>query len=429
VLEPGRRVGGAGGGAEALGLGRPGDLRVEVGLGHGLLLAGERLLHQRPRDQDLQHLDAVPVEAGGPDLLQRDGLAVDEGGNAGAGRCPGRIIHHVLHPGRVLEGAEIRGGGLAAAGLAEFLDEPRPHVGLFHVGRRQVSLALDDDELVRDLHHRRDFPDREPEGRLVELRLAGVELDRLHPAVHAGAAHVHGVPAGEDGELIRLGYGLGAEFLRLAPRPRHDDPRLDGRAELLLERGVDLLRRRLGRAVRQPSQGEHRPDDVVGILPGGHAALALDQFQILFARNVEPAGQGLDLGLHVFAGHDHVGPAAGLLDDPPVHERFQDRGPMPGEALRRESVGGDLDAVDERHRLCHAGSRLPRPGGRRRHGIGLAAPRQEPPGDAAPHHDDGEDHLARMPTARPRLGHRPALLGSPAAVPSNPCPTAGDGRK
>ena len=60
---------------------------------------------------------------------------------------------------------------------------------------------------------------------------------------------------------------------------------------------------------------------------------------------------------------------------------------------------------------------------------GPSGPQNEPPADAAPDHDDGEDHLARMPSARPRLGHRLALLGSPAAVPSNPCPDAGVGRR
>ena len=117
AVEPGDGIGGAVGLREAHLRGRAGDLSVEVGLRHGLLLLLQGLLDQRPRHQHLHHVAAVPLEADRLHLLERHRLAVDEGGHSGPGPRLHRIVHHVFDGGRILEFLEDLAGCLAALPL------------------------------------------------------------------------------------------------------------------------------------------------------------------------------------------------------------------------------------------------------------------------------------------------------------------------
>lgn len=208
AFQPGGGVGGAVGAAESHRLGAAGDLRVDVGLRDRELALGEGLPEERAGDQDLEHVEAVAVEAGLPHALNRHRDAVDQRGDAGHRRGPGGIVDHVLDPRRLLQPAEHPLRGLAAGALPQLLEEPRPDLVEGHAGGRQVPLALDDDELVGDLDDRRDPPDGQPEGHGFEARFAGVAADRLHPPVGAGAADVDGVLPGQGAEIVRTRFRL-----------------------------------------------------------------------------------------------------------------------------------------------------------------------------------------------------------------------------
>jgi len=241
----------------------------------------------------------MPLEAHRPHLLERDRLAVDQRRHARAGRRLGGIVEHVLDRGGVLEPAKHLARRLAALGVAQVGGQVLPHVVELHARGRQMTLALDDDELVGHLDHRRDLAGLEREGGVVELRLSRVQPDRLHPAVGAGTADVHGVAAGEAGKVVRGGHRPGPQVVGFLAGAGDDDPGLHGGAELLLVRLLNLLGRGLGGAGRQPPQGEHRPHDVVGVLPRRNAPLPLDQLHVLVLRHVEPPRHGVDLGVDV----------------------------------------------------------------------------------------------------------------------------------
>ena len=137
----------------------------------------------------------------------------------------------------------------------------------------------------------------ESEGNSLEPRLAGVTADRLHPSIGAGAADVDRMLAGEGAEFVRLRRHLGADSLCLGRRSQNDDPCLHGRAELVLVGLGDLLRRRFDLGVRQAAQGDHRPDNLVGVLLRRHTALVTDQLDPLLTGQIEALRHRLDLGI------------------------------------------------------------------------------------------------------------------------------------
>ena len=357
AVEPGGGIGGAVGLREAHLRGRAGDLSVEVGLGHGLLLLLQGLLDQRPRHQHLHHVAAVPFEANRLHLLERHRLAVDEGGHSGPGTRLRRIVHDVFDGGCILKFLEDLARCLAALPLAQLLGQVRPDLVELRARRRQVAFALDHNELVGHLDDLGDSPVLEREGGAVELRIARVQPDWLHPAVGAGAADVDGMLAGEGSELVGGGKGLGPNRFGLLPCAAGDDPRLHGRAEPVFEGLLEFLGRRLNGAAGEAAEREHRPDDIVGVLLGRDPALLLDHLQPLVARHAEPPGHRVDFGTHVLRRDRGALPLAGLLDDAPVDECLQHAAAVAPKTLRRELIGGDVDPVDDRDRLGSRGHR------------------------------------------------------------------------
>ena len=62
-------------------------------------------------------------------------------------------------------------------------------------------------------------------------------------------------------------------------------------------------------------QGQHRPDDLLGVLLGRHAALVADQLDPLVAREIESLRHGIDLGIDLLGADDDPLALATLLDD------------------------------------------------------------------------------------------------------------------
>ena len=216
-----------------------------------------------------------------------------------------------------------------------------------------------------------------------------MESNRLHPAVGAGAAHVHGILAGQRSKLVGGRDRLDPELLRLVTGTRGDDPGLDGRTEAGLVGGADLLGARLAGVAGEDSQGEHRPDDVSGVLLGLDAPLLFNQFQPLVGGHAETLGHGVNLCRDVGGGDGDSRLAAGLLDQGPVDERLERGCAVACQALGRQVIGGDLHAVDQGQRPGSSGRRGHRfgPGGR---GIGGGAT-----GPGAPHKREGDDQRRR----------------------------------
>ena len=117
----------------------------------------------------------------------------------------------------------------------------------------------------------------------------------------------------------------------------------------------NLLGRRLDLGVRQSSQGDHWPDDLIGILLRGHATLVADQFDPLLAGEIEALRHRLDLGIDLLRPDGDPQLPAALIDDHLVDDRLEDRGPMAGDALINELLLWDLRAVDHRGELPSRG--------------------------------------------------------------------------
>ena len=181
---------------------RPGDLGVEVGLRHPVLLLLQGLVNERAGDEDLEDLAAVPIEAHLLDVFHGDRLPIDQRGDARPCGRLRRIVEHVVDGRRVLQFLENLARGLATLPLSQFLGQLRADLLEGRPGRRQMAFALDHDELVGHLHHVGDLPRLEREGCPVEQRITGVQADRLHPAVGAGAADVDRALAGDRAELV-----------------------------------------------------------------------------------------------------------------------------------------------------------------------------------------------------------------------------------
>ena len=154
ALEPGRGVGGAVGPAEAHRLGAARHLRLDVGLRDADLVFRHRLREEGAGDEDLENIQTVPVEARLADTVDAHRCAVDQRRHPRQRRRPGGIVHDVVDLRPLLEAAENRGGGLPALPLVELLGEPRADIVERHVGRGEMPLAFDDDELVGHLDHR-----------------------------------------------------------------------------------------------------------------------------------------------------------------------------------------------------------------------------------------------------------------------------------
>jgi hypothetical protein len=372
--------------------GGAGDLAVEVGLHHGLLLLLQGLFDQGAGDQHLDHVAAVAIEAHRLHVLDQHRLTVDEGGHAGPGGRLRGIVHHVLDAGRILELFEDLARCLAALPLPQFLGEVRTNLVELRPRWWQMPLALDHDELIGHLDDLGDAAFLKGERGLVECRIAGVEADRLHPAIRAGATDVDGMLAGEGSELFGSGEGLLPHGIGVLPTTAGDDPRLHGGAEPILEGLLKFLGRRLDRAAGDAAEGEHRPDDVVGVLLGRDPSLLLDHLQPLVAGHAEAACHRVDLGAHVLRRDRDPLLLAGLFDDASIDERLQNTAPMATEAFRRQLVGGDLDAVDDGDRLA---ARV-----RRRRGLGWRGVRFEAAGHHSPADPHTDDHRRRRDLAR-----------------------------
>ena len=264
--------------------------------------------------------------------------------------------------------------------------------------------------------------------------------------------------AGEGTKLIGLRRHFAADPLCVGRRAEDDDPRLHGRTELVLVGLGDLLGRRLDLGVRQSSQGDHRPDDLVGILLRGHATLVADELDPLLAGEIEPFRHHLDLGIDLLRPDGDPQLPAALLDDHLVDDRLEDRGPMAGHTFIGELRLRDFRAVDHRGELpsrglggggsLRIGPFLARGGarcrGRRRGGssatqqgdlsIGLRVARPHAPGEAGKDNHRSTEQARRPADAGgrgaasgqstghgiderpPRMAHRkPSLDGIPAS--------------
>ena len=433
AIEPGCHVGRAIRLAKAHRFSSPGNLSIDVGLGHSPLLTGEGLLDQSTGDQDLQHVATMPFDADRLHGLDLDRLAVDAGCHPGAGGRLGRVVHHVFHRRGILKAAEYLARGRSALSLAKFLEQPRPHVLKRRIGRWQSILTLDDDELVGHLHDRRDVARPQRKHRPLEPLVAGVPADGLHPAVGARAAHVDGMLPCQPAEIVRGGERLHPQFLRLFLGAGNDDPGLDRLAVLALECLLQLFRRRLDAGMGQPPQGEHRPDNVFGILPWRDAAFLFDETDPLVSGHAEPLRHGVDLGIDILWRDDDALPAAGLLDDLAIHRRLQDGVAVAAQALGSQLGLRDLRPIDHRHDLigggtCHGvfrrGIFTRRGRGTQwRLGVGLRRSRETSPEQADRDHKHRATNLAdrAWPLAQPHRdslaellpdsSHRTALLG------------------
>ena len=96
----------------------------------------------------------MPIEACLTNAVDADRRPVDERRHSRKRGRAGRVVHHVLDLGSLLEATEHRGRRLPALPLAQFLGEPWTDIVEGHVGRREMPLALEDDELVGHLDHR-----------------------------------------------------------------------------------------------------------------------------------------------------------------------------------------------------------------------------------------------------------------------------------
>ena len=335
--------------AEAHGLCRPGNLGIDVGLRNGTLLTAEGLLDQSPGDQDLEHVSTVPLDARGLNSLDLDGLAVDASRHSGTGGSFRRVIHHVFHSRGILEGPEYLARGRPALAFAEVLEKAGPHVLELHVGRRQSIFTLDDDELVGHLHHRRNVARPQCEHRPLEPRVAGMMADRLHPAVCTGTPHVNGMLPSQPPEVVGGGQRLHPQLLRLFLGAGHDDPGLDRLTKLVVERLLHLRGRRFDAGMGQPTQGEHRPDDVFGILPGRDSAFLFDETDPFVSGHAEPLRHGIDLGIDVLWCDGNALPATGLRDDFAIDHHFQDGIAVAAQALGSQLGVRDFSSVDHRH--------------------------------------------------------------------------------
>ena len=434
AVEPGCHVGRAIRLAKAHRFSSSGNLGINVGLGHSPLLAGESLLDQSTGDQDLQHVATMPFGADRLHGLDLDRLAVDAGCYPGIGDRLGRVVHHVFHRRGILKAAEYLARGRSALSFPKFLEKARPHVLELRVGRRQSILALDHDELVGHLHDRRDVARPQRKHRPLEPRVAGVPADGLHPAVGARAAHVDGMLPCQPAEIVRGGERLHPQFLRLFLGAGNDDPGLDRLAVLALERLLHLFRRRVDAGMSQPPQGEHRPDNVFGILPGRDAAFLFDETDPLVSGHAETLRHGVDLGIDILWRDDDALPTAGLQDDLAIHRRLQDGVAVAAQALGSQLGLRDLRTVDHRHDLvgggtCHGifrrGIFTRRGRGTQwRFGVGLRRSRETSPEQAGRDHKHRATYLAdrAWPLAQPHPDslaellpesfHRTALLGT-----------------
>ena len=351
-----------------------------------MLLLLQGLINERAGDEDLKDLAAVPVEAHLLDVVHGDRLPVDQRSDTRPRGRLRRIVEHVVDGRRVLQFLENLARSLATLSLSQFLRQLRADLLEGRPGRRQMAFALDHDELISHLHHVGDLPWLEREGCPVELRITGVQADRLHPAVGAGATDVDRTLTGDRTELVGGLERLLPQGVGLRSRPRDDDPRLHGRTKPVLVGLLQLLSRGFDRAAGETAEREHRPDDVVGVLLGRDAPLLLDHLQPLIAGHAEPTGHRVDFAADILGRHRQPVLLAGLLDDPSVDEGLEDGSPVATEAVGGQVVRGDLDAVDDGHRLG-SWSDGRRGGG----GSGRRGPGFEAAGEQSPAHAHGYD--------------------------------------
>ena len=349
AVEPRGHVGRAIRLTKAHGLRGSGDLGVDVGLCDGPFFAGEGLLDQSPGDQNLEHVTAMAFDACGLHGLDRERLAVDASGYAWAGGRFCGVIHHVFHGRGILQAAEHFARGRPALAFAEVLEKAGPHIFEFHVSRRQPILTLDDDKLVGHLHDRRNVARSQREHGPLKPRVAGMAADGLHPAVGTGAAHVDGMLPGQSPEIVGGGERLHPQLFRLLLGAGNDDAGLDRLAELVVERVLHLLRRRFDAGMGQPPQGEHGPDDVVGILSWRDPSLLFDETDPLIAGHTKPLRHSVDLGIDILRCDGDALTHAGLRDDLAIDHHLEDGVAVAAQALGSQLRVRDFSPVDHRH--------------------------------------------------------------------------------
>ena len=356
---------------------------------------------------------AVPLQAG----LRQDLARADRGSPLTTAATPGRaacscgIAQQFLHP---LASWRLRKTSPEACRLFRSrISAASSGRGLppGHLRSWQPAFALDDDELIGHLDHRRD---------LARLRLKAAAVEGRHRRSGAGSAapsrwrwrwpHRPSAagprPPNSSGAAIarRRTFSASSRVRETMIRALTAGP---NRVLTPAESLPRSARRRRGPADAGPASarrclGRYCDAAMPRSLLDQFEPLLLWHLNRLAIVSISASTSGAVTAIPVLL--------AGLLDDAAVDERLEHGVAMAGNALDGQLLRGDLSAVDER-----GGGRngvLAGGGGRcwlaSRGGIGVDAG-DMPPGEAAAHDDQGRGHLAK---GRPNKPLKPTLAGS-----------------
>ncbi len=125
-------------------------------------------------------------------------------------------------------------------------------------------------------------------------------------------------------ESIGIGFGLGPQVagLNLVVDSQHSD--LNLRTELGIVSFVDVLLSHGGFVACQGSQGQHRPDDIGGILLGQDVALIFDELEVHRGREIELGGNAPDFIVDVFLCNANLLSLAGLNNQILIEQVIED---------------------------------------------------------------------------------------------------------
>src|SRR5581483_6432379 len=129
-----------------------------------------------------------------------DLLTVDNGRDARILLPLGRVAVDVFHARFSLELLEDVAGYLAQLAIAAGLGEHLANLLHWHLARRNMRLALENDELLIDSDDVRDFAWPQAERDPLEIRIAHVLANRLDQAFGTGAIRVYGAFFGQIAE-------------------------------------------------------------------------------------------------------------------------------------------------------------------------------------------------------------------------------------